>query len=413
MMISTSCRGSTLIEFAVIGPILSLIGLALLQYGMLYFAKNHYNHANFMAARAGSMDHASLNTIEKAYAKALAPLYGGGTSEVAVAASADRALTDIRAHGQIELRNPTTESFDDFNVPALQQHVGNGKRVIPNSGQQARSSAVGARSGQSIQDANLLKLRITTGYRPQVPLVGALYTGYLTWQDDGTNMRRTAMLRDGRIPITTEATVQMQSDAIEDNNISVPGAGDGGNSGGNSGDTGQGSNPDNPASGNGHPADCANPPCNLPAPDTPRPTEPGGLCTGDVCPACPDPVPLTVVVPGDITFSFGQATLTEAGKTQLDLLIAAANAGGFASVNVDGYTDQIGSQKINLALSTARAATIRDYLLGHGLSGMPVRATGHGATNLKVQLAQCAGTSGTAQQTCLAPNRRVEVTLNP
>jgi outer membrane protein OmpA-like peptidoglycan-associated protein len=409
MTMTTSCRGSALIEFVVIGPILSLIGLAMLQYGLLYFAKNHYNHASFMAARAGSMNHASLGTIEQAYANALAPVYGGGTSAAAVAASADRALADIRAHGQIELRNPTTESFDDFNVPALQQRIGNGKRVIPNSGQQARSSAVGAHSGQSIQDANLLKLRITTGYRPQVPLVGALYTGYLKWQDDGTNTLRTAMLRDGRIPIVNEATVQMQSDAIEDNNLSVPGPGNGGNPG----DTGQGSHPDNPGSDNGAPAGCANPPCKSPTPDTPSPTEPGGICSGDACPACPNPVPVTVVVPGDVTFAFGQATLTAAGKTQLDQLIAAANSGDYSSVNVDGYTDQIGSAKVNLALSTARAATIRDYLLGHGLADLPVRASGHGASNLKVELAQCASNSATGQQTCLAPNRRVDITLNP
>jgi outer membrane protein OmpA-like peptidoglycan-associated protein len=403
MTLLTSHRGSAMIEFVVIGPILTLIGLALLQYGLLYFAKNHYNHASFMAARAGSTGHASRDTIEQAYAAALAPIYGGGTNPAAVAASTDRALNDIRAHGQIELRNPTTESFDDFNVPALQQTVGKGKRVIPNSGQQARSSAVGPQSGQSVQDANLLKLRITTGYRPQVPLVGSLFLGYLKLQDDGTNDRRTAMLRDGRIPVVTEATVQMQSDAIEDNNISVPGQGNGGNPG----DTG------NPAPGSGQPAACANPPCATPAPGTPVPTEPGGICTGGICPACPDPVPVTVVVPGDITFAFGQATLTAAGKTQLDMLITAANAGGYGSVSVDGYTDQIGSDKVNLALSTARATTIRDYLLAHGLSALQIRATGHGATSLKVELAQCAGSTRAALQTCLAPNRRVDVTLNP
>lgn len=402
-------RGSALIEFVVIGPILSLIGLALLQYGMLYFAKNHYNHASVMAARAGSTDHANLVSIKKAYAAALAPLYGGGTNAVAIAASVDRALNDITTNGQIEVRNPTTESFADFNVPALQQRIGHGKRVIPYSGQQVRASAIGAQSGQSIQDANLLKLRITTGYRPQIPLVGSLFTGFLTLQDDGTNAFRTALLQAGRIPVVTEATLQMQSDAIEDNNISAPGAG----SGGNSGNTGQGSNSDHPSSGSGQPTDCAHPPCTPPDPETPSPTEPGGLCTGDSCPACPDAIPVKVVVPGDITFAFGQAMLTAAGKTQLDLVIAAATTGGYSSVNVDGYTDQIGSEKVNLALSTARAVTIRDYLLGHGLSGLPVRADGHGATSLKVELAQCAGRSETAQRSCLASNRRVEVTLNP
>jgi hypothetical protein len=51
--------------------------LAVLQYGMLFFAKNQFNHAVFMAARAGSMGNANLGTIKSVYAKALISLYGG------------------------------------------------------------------------------------------------------------------------------------------------------------------------------------------------------------------------------------------------------------------------------------------------------------------------------------------------
>ncbi|GAA4013209.1 OmpA family protein [Actimicrobium antarcticum] len=399
----TSRRGSAMIEFIVIGPVITLIGLAVLQYGLVFFARNHYNHASFMAARAGSTGHANLTTIEHAYATALAPLYGGGTNPAALAASAARALADIQTHAQVEIRNPTTESFQDFNVAALQARVGNGKRVIPNSGQQTRTAVIGTQSGQSIQDANLLKLRITTGYKPQVPLVGQLYLGLLQLQDDGTSGIRTTLLRAGRIPVVTDVMVQMQSDAIEGNNLSGPGAGNGADPG----------NTGNPPPVTQPPAGCTSPPCNTSPPGNPSPTEPGGNCTGGVCPICPDPIPVTVVVPGDITFAFGQATLTAAGMTQLDTLIASANAGGYTSVSVDGYTDQIGNDKTNLALSAARAQTIRTYLLGHGLSGLPIRATGHGAANLKVELAQCAGQTGVALQRCLAPNRRVDVTLNP
>ena len=47
-------RGSAIIEFIVVGPIITLLGLASIQYGLLFFAKNQYNHAAFMAARAGT-----------------------------------------------------------------------------------------------------------------------------------------------------------------------------------------------------------------------------------------------------------------------------------------------------------------------------------------------------------------------
>ena len=67
-------RGSAMVEFAVVGPLITLLGLATLQYGLLFFSKNQINHASFMAARAGSVDHAKLKSVTTAYANALAPI---------------------------------------------------------------------------------------------------------------------------------------------------------------------------------------------------------------------------------------------------------------------------------------------------------------------------------------------------
>ena len=222
-------RGSTMIEFAVVGPIITLMGLATLQYGLLFFQKNQLNHASFMAARAGSTGHANIDTIKSAYAQALVPIYGGGTNTAALAQSYARALTDVQAHAQVEILNPTAESYTDFNDSTLQAGEGQGKRVIPNSHQAIRSTAeIRSNSGQNIQDANLLKLRITMGYAPQVPIMGKLYSKALTWMDNGQNAFHTSLLEAGRIPVVTHVVVQMQSDAIEGPTVSSPGRGNGG-----------------------------------------------------------------------------------------------------------------------------------------------------------------------------------------
>lgn len=223
-------HGSAMIEFAVVGPIIMLLGLAMLQYSLLFFAKNQINYAGFMAARAGSMTHASQSEIQAAYTKALIPLYGGGQNTAELATAHGKAGADVAGHTRIELLNPTRESFDDWNDPYLQNTLGNGKRIIPNSGQAYKDpNAIGAASGQSIQDANLLKLRITHGYEPKIPLIRTLYTRYLQWLDTGGDAFYTQEVNAGRIPVVSHVTVQMQSDAIEPGNpVSSPGPGNNG-----------------------------------------------------------------------------------------------------------------------------------------------------------------------------------------
>ena len=228
----TRIRGSAMIEFTVVAPIITLIGLSTVQYGLMFFAKNQYNHAAFMAARAGSTGNADLAKIREAYTRALVPLYGGGTSTAKLATSYQRARADVQANVQIDMLNPTKESFDDFYDPQLQATLGGGvHRVIANGGLAHKKAAiVPSASGQNIHDANLLKLRITQGYQPQVPVVGALYARYLHWLDDGSSAVNSRLINAGRIPMVAHVVLHMQSDAIENGaEISIPGIGNGGN----------------------------------------------------------------------------------------------------------------------------------------------------------------------------------------
>ncbi|MES2259660.1 MAG: DUF192 domain-containing protein [Pseudomonadota bacterium] len=257
---ASSQRGSAMVEFTVVGPVISMLGLAMLQYGMLFFAKDQINHASFMAAREGAVAHADLGAVHAAYLRALVPMYGGGQSPDELATSLAKAGTDMADNVSIELLNPTQQSFSDFNDAALQAVLKTGsKRVIPNTGQAFKSQEVRSTSGQTIQDANLLKLRITHGYLPKIPMVGHLYTLYLQWLDPGTNAFHTKLVNDGRIPVVTHVTLHMQSEAIEpDSPVSIPGAGNNGTP----------TNPGNPPATNRPPPDCPTAGCST------TPTEP-------------------------------------------------------------------------------------------------------------------------------------------
>ena len=268
-------RGAAMIEFTVVGPIVTLLGLATLQYGLLFFEKNQVNQATFMAARAGSTGNSTMSTIQEAYVRALVPAYGGGGTAAKLAESYAKALADVTIYTRIEVLNPTAESFTDFNDPILSARIGNGKRVIPNSGQVFKSaSEVKPNSGQNIQDANLLKLRVTHGYKPQVPLMGLIYTRFLKWQDTGADPVNTALIASGRIPLVSHATLQMQSDAIEDTTVSTPGLGNGGTA----------TNPGNPPVVSTPPPSCVTTGCTVIS--LPGPPPPPDDCIGDNCPVC-------------------------------------------------------------------------------------------------------------------------------
>jgi len=77
-----------------------------------------------------------------------------------------------------------------------------------------------------------------------------------------------------------------------------------------------------------------------------------------------------------------------------------------SSITVTGYTDRLGSDSYNLALSQRRAAAVKDYLVGKGVAASRVIAVGKGKANPVVQ---CVDSDKSALIRCLEPNRRVEV----
>lgn len=70
-----------------------------------------------------------------------------------------------------------------------------------------------------------------------------------------------------------------------------------------------------------------------------------------------------LVEKGNITFAFNKSELTPASKLALDQIAQKAQALPRAVVELTGFTDKIGSQSYNLALSRRRAESVQRYLV--------------------------------------------------
>lgn len=216
-------RGQGLVEFLIVLPILLFIILGIIQFALLYQIRSVQNHATFLAARSGALDHGQMggvNGIKQGFASGMTPLFNHGTSVAAIASARIKAETetlDPRVT-TFTVVSPTPQMVRDFGIARLDGVNG---REIPNDALQYRATTPGASSNVSIQDANLLKLQVTYCALLIVPIVDrAIYTmvnGISSYWNPG-NDTRGAMTRcaranggDYRIPVTTTYLIRMQS----------------------------------------------------------------------------------------------------------------------------------------------------------------------------------------------------------
>ena len=109
----------------------------------------------------------------------------------------------------------------------------------------------------------------------------------------------------------------------------------------------------------------------------------------------------------DALFDFDRADLNAGGRDQLARLLQQIQAASAVQdILIVGYTDRIGSEKYNLALSKRRAESVRNYLVAGGVNAGVIQVEGRGEADPVVQ---CPRSSRAALIVCLAPNRRVEV----
>ena len=114
-----------------------------------------------------------------------------------------------------------------------------------------------------------------------------------------------------------------------------------------------------------------------------------------------------IVLASDVTFRAGKADLSKRAITTLQRLARALKESrGIQSVRVEGHTDsepiKKSGWKNNEELSTARADSVRRYLVAAGVNETILTVEGLGAT-------QPVASNGTAAGK--AQNRRVEIIL--
>ena len=101
-------------------------------------------------------------------------------------------------------------------------------------------------------------------------------------------------------------------------------------------------------------------------------------------------------------FEFNSTTLDENATEYLDGLAKALIDNPELKIKLIGHTDNVGSEKFNLKLSTHRAQTLKDYLVEKGVNGTRISAEGKGMSE---------PLNGNQTEEDRAKNRRVELTI--
>ena len=136
-----------------------------------------------------------------------------------------------------------------------------------------------------------------------------------------------------------------------------------------------------------------------PAP-TPPPAEPQVQAPPPTPAPQPAPVRRDLLTLRGAVFEFDKSALTSGAKDSLQRAIALLNEFPTANVEIQGHTDNVGSDEYNQALSERRAAAVKMYLVSQGIAASRIVTRGFGES-------QPAATNDTAEGRAL--NRRVMI----
>jgi hypothetical protein len=250
-------RGVSMIEFAIMAPFAFLFVLLIIQFGFVFIAKLNVNHATFMAARhaatqaesddllctglSGNKYAGTKARIKCSVQKGLIPFYQDSTdtnssTRIGKAFAAARLETtfnpSVAGVGflQVERLSPPASAFSTSSGFGLTDK--DGRRYIPNDNLEWRSKDI--RNNMTIQDANLLKIKVKYGYELKVPLMKTLIKNIMCAGGEGINAFGGDVkpwqaidgsggfgedcrnfYRHGRIPLVSYATVHMQANVYE------------------------------------------------------------------------------------------------------------------------------------------------------------------------------------------------------
>jgi len=109
------------------------------------------------------------------------------------------------------------------------------------------------------------------------------------------------------------------------------------------------------------------------------------------------------IILDDVLFDFDKTTIKPQAAEILDRLVAFMKENPNSKVSLSGYTDSIGTEAYNQALSERRANAVKDYIVTKGIDSSRISGQGFGESKPIADNKTAAGR---------AKNRRVEIKVN-
>ncbi|GGK65874.1 polymorphic toxin-type HINT domain-containing protein [Amphritea balenae] len=200
--------GVAAVESLIALPVITLLLMGAVEWARIYEAKTTVDHAVTMAARSGSFNNATVESIQQGFAKGVLPYYAPAKGQWKNALN--KVVVSLATDTQVRILNPTREAFTDFGYQE------GGKVYLPNDALHKLPTTLGNRSGINIQDANLLKVEVTWGLPLRMPVIGTLIAQFGEHFVAKTP-KEVDLYSRGMMPITSTTALRMQSPAIRNN----------------------------------------------------------------------------------------------------------------------------------------------------------------------------------------------------
>lgn len=113
---------------------------------------------------------------------------------------------------------------------------------------------------------------------------------------------------------------------------------------------------------------------------------------------------LKIGIASDASFAVDSATLSQQAQVTFNKIASVLRDYKKTAIHVVGHTDSSGSAQYNMKLSQKRAASVANFLVGHGVNAQRVLTWGRGETEPIASNATKAGRT---------KNRRVDIVIKP
>lgn len=121
--------------------------------------------------------------------------------------------------------------------------------------------------------------------------------------------------------------------------------------------------------------------------------------------------PISISLDADQSFDSNKAELKPAAKRRLSEFAQQISTVEYGQLAIVGHADRTGSNKLNQPLSERRANAVHNYLVSAGIPAEKMASRGAGSSQPITGKNDCAKLKSKKLQACLAPDRRVEITV--